>query len=291
MRYRFPLVVAGLSILMTTGGVALVAAQTPPSTQTSPPAQPGVGPGRADRAKDTREFLGLGVEPDKAAATRGAPLFASNCSFCHGPQGRGAEGPSLIVSDVVLGDDHGEKMVPFLKKGRPEKGMPSFDGVPADQLRDIVEFLHLQVENYTNRGTYQVLNIVVGDRDQGKAYFGSHCASCHSVTGDLAGIGRRFKSPSDLQRGWVWPSRESPDGRHAVTARVTSPTGTVFGRLTQISDFKVTVTDAQGVPHVITRDRGVKVAIQDPLAPHEAMIPGLADKDMHNVTAYLDSLK
>ena len=78
------------------------------------------------RAAATRVFLGLGPEPDKAAAARGAPLFQQNCAFCHGPQARGAEGPSLITSDVVLGDDHGEHLVPFLKKGRPEKGMPGF---------------------------------------------------------------------------------------------------------------------------------------------------------------------
>src|SRR5271169_4111336 len=78
------------------------------------------------RAAALRNFLGLGAVPDKAAAERGAPLFQQNCAFCHGPQARGATGPGLITSDEVLGDDHGEHLLSFLKKGRPQKGMPGF---------------------------------------------------------------------------------------------------------------------------------------------------------------------
>src|SRR5277367_681959 len=69
------------------------------------------------RAAATRTFLGLGPEPDKAAAARGAPLYQQNCAFCHGQQARGATGSSLITADEVLSDDHGEHLVPFLKKG------------------------------------------------------------------------------------------------------------------------------------------------------------------------------
>jgi len=96
------------------------------------------------RAASTREFMGLGTKPDREAALRGAPVFQQNCAFCHGPEGRGATGPNLITSDVVLGDDHGERLVPWLKKGQPEKCMPAFSGMSDDRLKDIAEFLHLQ---------------------------------------------------------------------------------------------------------------------------------------------------
>src|SRR6266700_2232281 len=69
------------------------------------------------RAAATREFLGLGAQPDKQAAARGGPVFQQSCAFCHGPQARGATGPSLITSDVVLGDDHGEHLAPYVKQG------------------------------------------------------------------------------------------------------------------------------------------------------------------------------
>jgi hypothetical protein len=42
---------------------------------------------------------------------------------------------------------------------------------------------------------------------------------------------------------------------------------------------------------VIARDAGVEVELHDPLAPHVAMIGNLADSDMINVTAYLETLE
>ncbi len=242
------------------------------------------------RAANTRAFLGLGPAPDKAAATRGAPGYQKACAFCHGPQGRGAEGPNLIVSDVVLGDDHGEHLTPFLKVGRPEKGMPAFKNLGDDELKDISEFLHEQVEEVANRGTYQLQNIIVGDAEKGKAYVAANCTSCHKE-GSFEHIAGRFRSADQLQRGWVWPNRPA-DNSLAITGTVKANDGTTIkGRITQISDFRVTLVDSDGKSHVVSRGAGVDVQITDPLAPHQAMIKTLKNFDMHNVTAYLESLK
>jgi cytochrome c oxidase cbb3-type subunit III len=244
----------------------------------------------AQRAAATRAFLGLGPEPDKAAAARGAPVYQQSCAFCHGPQARGATGPSLITSDEVLGDDHGEHLAPFLKKGRPEKGMPAFAAMADDQLKDIAEFLHLQVEDVANRGTYQVLNILVGNAPKGQAYVAAHCMSCHT-TETFAHIASRFRSPDQLQRGWIWPMR-SGDNLLAVTATVKMPDGaTIAGRVTQVSDFRITLLDSAGQTHAIDREPGVEVEMRDPLAAHQEIISTLKNDDMHNVTAYLDTLK
>lgn len=243
-----------------------------------------------ERAEATRKFLGLGPEPDKAAATRGAPLFQQNCGFCHGQQARGATGPSLITSDEVLDDDHGERLTPFLKKGRPEKGMPAFATIPDAQLRDISEFLHLQVEEVANRGTYHVLNILVGNAAKGQAYVTTHCMSCHTSE-TFAHIGSSFRSPEQLQQGWIWPTHLEDISR-ATTATVKILDGnTVAGRVTQVSDFRITIVDRMGKTYVIEREPGVDVQIKDPLAVHEAMIMSLTNDDMHNVTAYLATLK
>jgi cytochrome c oxidase cbb3-type subunit III len=242
------------------------------------------------RAAATRAFLGLGAEPDKVAAARGAPLFIHHCAFCHGRQARGATGPSLITSDVVLGDDHGEHLVPFLRKGRPEKDMPSFATVPQNQLKDIAEFLHLQVEEVANRGAYHVLNILVGDPEKGRVYVAKNCISCHTAQ-TFAHLGGKFHSPEQLQRGWIWPSRPA-DPSLAPTAAVKTAGGLeVSGRVTQISDFRITLVDSSGNVHAIDREPGVIVLIKDPLAPHQDMIMTLHNEDMHNVTAYLETLK
>jgi cytochrome c oxidase cbb3-type subunit III len=283
-RLRDAILVGSLTLLAAVG----IGQQT----KEAPPAngRAGVNATPEQRAAATRAFLGLGPAPDKAAAARGAPLYQQSCSFCHGPQARGAEGPSLITSDVVLGDDHGEHLVPFLKKGRPEKGMPSFAAVPDGQLTDIAEFLHLQVENVANRGTYQVLNVLVGNAAKGQAYVAAHCMSCHNAD-TFSHVASKFRSPDQLQRGWIWPTL-SGDKALEVTATVKTTDGSVIsGRVAQVSDFRITLVDPAGQTHVIDRDPGVDVQIKDPLAAHEAIIMTLKNDDMHNVTAYLETLK
>jgi mono/diheme cytochrome c family protein len=191
---------------------------------------------------------------------------------------------------VVLDDDHGEHIAPYVKKGRPDKGMPAFEDMPDAQLKDIAEFLHLQVEEVANRGGYKVLNILVGDNAKGKAYVEGHCLSCHAAE-TFAHIGSRFRSPEQLQRGWIWPSRAS-DAKLAMTATVKTRDGAVLaGRVVQVSDFRIVVVDAAGQKHAVEREAGVGVEIKDPLAAHEQMILTLSNSDMHNVTAWLASLK
>jgi cytochrome c oxidase cbb3-type subunit 3 len=242
------------------------------------------------RAAATRAFLGLGAEPDKAAAARGGPVFQRNCAFCHGPQARGATGPNLITSDQVLGDDHGEKLVPYVKKGVPEKGMPAFASMSEDKLKDISEFLHLQVEQVANRGAYQVLNIVVGNPAKGQAYVTAHCSSCHTPE-SFAHIASKFRSPEQLQRGWIWPLHSGDKSRVPI-ATVKMPGGeTIAGRVTQVSDFRITLVDNSSQLHSIDRVPGVEVQIKDPLAAHQEIIQSLTNDDMHNVTAYLETLK
>jgi mono/diheme cytochrome c family protein len=242
------------------------------------------------RAAATRAFLGLGAEPDRAAAARGAPLYQRNCAFCHGPQAHGATGASLITADEVLGDDHGEHLLPFLKKGRPEKGMPAFATMPDEQLRDISEFVHLQVEEVANRGAYHVLNVLMGNRALGRAYVETFCMECHTAD-TFAHIGSKFRSPEQLQRGWIWPARPGNDATAATAAVRTANGGTIAGRVTQVSDFRITLVDGAGQAHVVERGPGVAVEMKDPLAPHRAMIQSLSNDDMHNVTAYLETLK
>jgi cytochrome c oxidase cbb3-type subunit 3 len=242
------------------------------------------------RAAATRTFLGLGAEPDKEAAERGAPIYQQSCAFCHGPQAHGATGASLITADEVLKDDHGEHLVPFLKKGRPEKGMPAFATMSDDQLKDISEFVHLQVEEVANRGTYQVLNVLMGVEEKGRQYVAGRCVPCHAP-GAFTHISSKFHSPEQLQRGWIWPARDG-DTSSASTAIVKMPDGgTTTGRVTQVSDFRITLVDRTGEIHTIDRKPGVKVEMKDPLAAHQEMIMTLTNEDMHNVTAYLETLK
>src|SRR5580693_6801219 len=108
-----------------------------------PPA--GRGGGRGGRG-GTRDFLGLGPAPDAAAAARGEKLYKPNCAFCHGEKARGAEGPNLVRSTVVLHDEKGDRIGPLVAKGAVERGMPAFPNFSKEQVYDISQYLHLQVE-------------------------------------------------------------------------------------------------------------------------------------------------
>ena len=182
--------------------VFLLAPALPLSAQDDiPPA------GRGGRGGgNTREFLGLGPAPDAAAAARGEKLYTPNCGFCHGEKARGAGGPNLVRSALVLHDEKGECIGPTVTKGFPDKGMPAFPNFAEGQLYDIAQYLHLQVELVANRGTYKRLNVVTGDAKAGEAYFNGAggCNACHSVTGDLAHVGSRYQ-PDQLQTRFIWP--------------------------------------------------------------------------------------
>jgi cytochrome c oxidase cbb3-type subunit 3 len=252
--------------------------------------------GRGGRG-NTREFLGLGPAPDAAAAARGEKLYGPSCGFCHGEKARGASGPNLVRSETVLHDEKGELIGPVVSQGRPEKGMPAFAQFTKDQLYDIAQFLHLQVELVANRSSYKRLNVVTGDAKAGEAYFNGAggCKNCHSPTGDLAKIGSRMQ-PDQLQTRFIWPGAGGfgggrGGGASATKVTVTLPSGeTVSGTLKRQDDFDISIYDVQGNYHSWPRD-SVKVQVEDKLAGHRALLEKYTDQDMHNITAYLVTLK
>ncbi|HEX4809968.1 MAG TPA: c-type cytochrome [Bryobacteraceae bacterium] len=250
-------------------------------------------PQRPARGADrTREFLGLGPAPDAAAAALGEPIYTRNCAFCHGPKARGGEGPNLIQSALVLHDEKGEEIGKVVHGGRLDRGMPAFPSLTDAQLYDIAEFLHQQVYQAANRGTYKLLNIVTGNAAAGAAYFNGagQCNTCHSVTGDLAHIGSKLQ-PADLQQAFLYPASVG-DTKTPSKVVVTFPTGkTITGNLVSVDDFEVTLVDEAGVPHSLVLGNGTKVEVENKLARHLELLKQYTDADMHNLTAYLATLK
>jgi mono/diheme cytochrome c family protein len=243
---------------------------------------------------NTRDFLGLGPAPDAAAASRGEKLYAPNCAFCHGEKARGAEGPNLVRSPIVLHDEKGELIGATVSKGVPDKGMPAFSNFTEAQLSDLAQYLHMQVELVANRGIYKRLNVVTGDAKAGEAYFNGAggCNACHSATGDLAHIGSRYEA-EQLQNRFVWPAGRGGGGGGGGGQKltVTLPSGeTIAGTLKAMDDVNLSMYDAGGKYRSWPRE-GLKVAMEDRLAGHRKLLDKYTDADMHNVTAYLTRLK
>lgn len=257
----------------------------------------GRGGGRGGRGGGgrggTREFLGLGAAPDEAAAKKGEPLYKQNCATCHGENARGSQGPNLVRSVVVLHDEKGEELGPLIKSGRPQGGMPGFPSLSQEDLYNVSQYLHWQVELAANRGTYgatygALRNAVTGDPKKGEAFFqnAGGCAKCHSVSGDLAKIGTKFPQASAMQSRFLWPARQGP-----VNVKITLPSGqSIAGTIRVMTDFDISIADAQGGYHQWPRDQ-VKVEIEDRLEGHRALLAKYTDDDIHNLTAYLVTVK
>ncbi|HEU4387124.1 MAG TPA: c-type cytochrome [Blastocatellia bacterium] len=266
----------------------LRAQEGPPPSQTS-----GQTPRRGNRGTAIREFLGLGPAPDPVAAERGQKLYQPNCAFCHGEKARGADGPSLIRSELVLHDEKGELIGPVLQKGRTDKGMPAFASLTETQIQDLAQFIHMQVELAANRGTYRALDIVTGDPKKGEAYFtgAGQCNTCHSITGDLAHIATKYP-PDQLQNRFLWPEAGFGGATRSRKVTVTPPSGkAVSGTLKRIDDFHVSLYDASGTFHSWLRDGNLKVEVEDPLKVHRQLLDKYTDADIHNLLAYLVTLK
>ena len=224
-------------------------------------------------------------------------MFEANCSFCHGADARGGEtGPNLVRAQVVLDDQKGELIAPIVRNGFPDKGMPKFNLSDGD-VADIAAFLHSQP--LANRGAPSKLDILVGNAKAGQTYFGAHCMTCHSVAGDLAGIGARY-DPKTVQNlivsGGAHGFRRrgpAPPKVPPTTVTVTLPSGrTVTGKLDHLSAFAVWLTETDGTYRSFVRNGALpKVVVHDPLQWHIDMLPKWDDTDIHNLTSYLVSLK
>lgn len=232
---------------------------------------------------------------DQARVDRGRDTFRANCGFCHGIDARGAEGPDLARSLTVLNDDDGKDLLDFLVVGRPPQGMPAFAGLSREEARDLAAFLHGVVNDARRQKPMDPNGIVVGDAKAGEEYFNGagRCNTCHSPTGDFKGIGAKY-DPATLQDRMVDPrGRGAKTPPPPITVKVTLPNGNASsGRLVAITDFYVTLVDSAGVRRTFQRDNEVpRVEVTDPLQAHLDMFLKYTDTNMHNLTAYLVTLK
>jgi cytochrome c oxidase cbb3-type subunit 3 len=305
MRFTNSLAAAALLGLII-GAVSRIAAQQTPPPATAPQTQTGRGGGR--RAGG---FVPGQTRPpgDPVQIARGKTLYGINCTGCHGADLRGGDmgGPNLLRSQVALADKEGELILPIIQGSRQDAGMPAVNMSPEDG-KAVAAYIRSVEETIGRQGMPPSLgvaapSVLVGNASEGQAYFAAKCAGCHSVTGDLKGIGTTVDDPKALQNLWVSGGGRGRGGRGAtapgvpnartVMVTVTLPSRqSVEGRLVRIDDFLVTVGLADGTIRSFTRkgnEPGVEV--RDPMKAHRDMLTEYTDKTMHDVTAYLVTLK
>jgi cytochrome c oxidase cbb3-type subunit 3 len=306
--------VAALTIVVVHGGQQPPPPTAPPGspTPTEAPAAPGRGGGRQGRGAT---FPAQQRPPgDPAIIERGRTLYSVTCSACHGVDARGGQlgGPNLLRSQLVLLDKDGELIVPVIQAGRPDKGMPPMP-INADDGKAVATFLHGLLAAAGRQGSPPPTDapppdVLVGNATAGQAYFAAKCSACHSATGDLQGVATRIPDAKTLQNLWVSGGVAAGRGGRGggggggggrgssapvVTVTVTQASGEkAEGQLLRIDDFIVTLLQADGSVRSFRREGDrPKVDINDPLQGHGELLAVYTEKDMHDVTANLVTLK
>ena len=254
----------------------------------------------AQQHMETSSFNSAPARPpeDPKAVARGKAVYDKSCASCHGSDLRGTTSgnPNLLRSQPALIDKHGESLVPIMLGTAPDMSDHKI-AVSNDEATAVAAYVRSVLAQIGSQGrppgeSSRAPNILVGDATQGQQYFTAHCVSCHSVDGDLKGIGKKISTPKALQSAWL-------RGTHLgvtpppVTATVTQPGKPAEqGEVIHIDDFLLTLKLQDGSMLTVRRNGPVpKVVVHDPLEAHRNLLPTYSDKDIHDVTAYLVTLK
>lgn len=240
----------------------------------------------------------LRPKEDPTLVAKGKQLYDKQCAACHSTDLRGVEdkGINLLRSQDALTDRNGDNLVPAMLGKKPGLAGHKFD-FSTDDANAVAAYVRSVVALIGSQGrppgeSARSPNILVGDAASGKQYFAAKCASCHSVDKDLKGFGAKLPSPKMLQAAWI-------RGNHlgvpvpTITAKATEPgKPAVEGTLIHIDDFLLTLKIQDGSTVTIRRGGALpKVEVHDPLEAHHNLLPVYTDKDIHDITAYLVTLK
>jgi cytochrome c oxidase cbb3-type subunit III len=225
-----------------------------------------------------------------ALIDQGQARFVQDCAFCHGRDAGGGEtGPDLTRSKLVADDVNGDKIGPVVRNGRPDKGMPRFS-VSDSELAALAAFIHdrkkkAETRKGGRRGV-DVADLQTGNVQAGIQYFNGAggCSSCHSPTGDLAGVAKRFQGLK-LEQRLLYPR-----GAKAKASVTLSSGQTVAGELAYQDEFTIAVLDSSG-RYRSWPVSAVKFTVGNPAEAHARLLAKYTDDDIHNLMAYLQTLR
>ena len=223
-------------------------------------------------------------------AEAGSALFHQNCAFCHGRDTMGGEtGPDLTQSKLVLSDTTGEQIGAVIREGRPDNKMPGFNFSP-QEIRSIIAFIHqreaIAKAHPGGRRGVSIEDLQTGNAEAGKHYFegAGGCAKCHSPGGDLAGLANRYQG-LQLEERMLYPR----GAKSKIT--VTLPSGQeITGTLAYRDEFTVALRDNDGTYRSWETSR-VHYTIDSPVDAHVELFNKYTDDDIHNLMAYLQTLR
>jgi mono/diheme cytochrome c family protein len=288
------------TLTLTLGSSTMLQAATVPNQGAVPGTSAGQHSSLRRYLRASSELMGGGFAagaqvptagPDAKSVEDGRATFQQSCAFCHGRDAGGGEtGPDLTRSKLVAADKGGDQISDVVRNGRIEKGMPKFN-FGDTEMANVVAFIHnqatkaLSVKPGARKGV-DVSDLQTGNVEAGKAYFNGAggCAACHSPTGDLAGIASKYQG-LQLEERMLYPR----DAKSTVS--VTTASGqTIEGPLAYQDEFTVALRDAAGTYRSWPVST-VKYKVNSPADAHVAQFSKYTDADIHNLMAYIQTLK
>jgi cytochrome c oxidase cbb3-type subunit 3 len=167
--------------------------------------------------------------------------------------------------------------------------MPRFD-FSDQQIANLTAFIHAQQDAaLTQKGGRRgvdVSDLQTGKAEAGKRYFdgAGGCVSCHSPTGDLAGIASRYRG-LELEEQMLYPKH----AKSSVTVRLASGE-TITGSLEYLDEFTVGLIDPAGW-YRSWRTGDVEYKVDAPVNAHAELLSRYTDVDIHDLMAYLQTLR
>jgi cytochrome c oxidase cbb3-type subunit 3 len=229
--------------------------------------------------------LALATAADLAEGTR---VYTAQCALCHGIDGSGGYGPSLLRPTFVrAADDAG--LMTILRSGIPGL-MPGFgDANGVRRTWQLAAFVRSLNAAGAERAT--------GDARNGQSIYAQRdCANCHVVAGagralgpDLSSIGLQ-RGPAYLKESLVAPAARVPDGHVVATAR---PTAGPAVRGVRVSEdaFWVHIRDTAGRLHAFRTADLAELRREAGASLMPAYGTVLSASDLGDLVAYLASLR
>jgi cytochrome c oxidase cbb3-type subunit 3 len=151
-------------------------------------------------------------------------------------------------------------------------------------------FIHTQQNTaLTRKGGRKgvdVSDLQTGNAEAGKKYFdgAGGCATCHSPTGDLAGSASRYKG-LELEEQMLFPKH--PKSKVTVTL---ASGQLITGTLDYLDEFTVGLIDPTGW-YRSWRTGDVQCKVDAPVNAHAELFDKYTDADIHDLMAYLQTLR
>jgi putative heme-binding domain-containing protein len=239
---------------------------------------------QANAAAARRAPNPLAGKPEAIAA--GEKLYGTRCAGCHGKGGKGAEGPNLHRSRVVVISPPA-RLFEVIRNGIPGSEMPPFIGED-EKVWQVVSYIH----SITRPGQGPP---VPGDADAGRKVFkASGCIKCHIVEGaggalgpDLSSIALQSSSEA-IRESVLKPGEKITEGFHAI--RITTKSGKqIQGVLKNQDNFSVQILTHDGSPMglLMSEIASLQVERRQSLMP-EDHAKKLSEADLQNLLAFLD---